>query len=120
MREDDLSHDIAALKRWAESIPIVEKVWLFGSRVSGKKANPDDLDVAVQHGVMSGDTSVFTTAIAEMAKWRNEVQDMCRLKIDLQSYIPGETTIIEAALEESSRLIYERQALCNEAGRQDP
>lgn len=111
--EDDLAHDIAAMKRWAKSTPVVEKVWIFGSRVSGKKGNPDDLDVAVQHGALPGDTSAFTTAIGEMAKWRAQVQAICRLKIDLQSHIPGESTVIEAALIEASKLIYVKDRSAN-------
>ena len=111
--DEDLLLDVAALMRWARSTPIVEKVWIFGSRVSGRKDNPDDLDVAVQHGALPGDTSAFTTAIGEMAKWRAQVQETCRLKIDLQSYIPGESPVIEAALNEASILIYKKDYSAN-------
>lgn len=106
--DEDLLLDVAALMRWARSTPIVEKVWIFGSRVSGSKDNPDDLDVAVQHGVLPGDTSAFTTAICEKEKWQSQVQAVCRLKIDLQSYIPGESTVVETGLRESSALIYDK------------
>ena len=111
--DEDLLLDVAALMRWAKSTPIVEKVWIFGSRVSGSKDNPDDLDVAVQHGALPGDTSAFTTAICEKEQWQAQVQAICRLKIDLQSYIPGECPVIEAALKEASILIYKKDCSAN-------
>ncbi len=57
---------------------------------------------------MAGDTDAFTTSICEKQGWQDEVQTQCKLKIDLQSYIPGESEVIEAALQKSAILIYEK------------
>lgn len=66
-----------------------------------------DLDIAVEHGVLPGDSDLFTTGLCEPANWRKQLQPLLRLRLDMQSYIPGESEIVEAGLRESSRLIYE-------------
>lgn len=101
------SSDIDAIREWARSNPLIKRVWLFGSRVRGNERQDSDLDIAIEHGVKHGDTSAFTTAIGEMGNWRSQLQPQVSLKIDLQSYTPGETPTIDAGLNESSILIYE-------------
>lgn len=69
---------------------------------------------------MPGDTDAFTTAIGESENWRKALQARVSLKIQLESYIPGITTRIEAALKESSVLIYEQalnKSLSTDAGK---
>lgn len=105
---DDTSHDIELLRRWAASKPIVERVWIFGSRARGTNRPDSDLDVAVQHGLKRGDSNLFTTGLSEPSAWRAELQPKARLTLDIQSYIPGDTPTVEAGLNESSRLIYEK------------
>ncbi len=100
--------DIDTIKSWAESQPIITRVWLLGSRVSGRERPDSDLDIAVEHDAQATDSDPFTTAICEMENWRAQLQAHISLTIDLQSYIPGKTPTVEAGLKKSSRLIYER------------
>lgn len=102
--------DIEAINRWAESLPIIKRVWLFGSRVRGTEKPDSDLDIAVEHDSLPGDSDAFTTAISEVDNWHAQLQPYVSFTIDLQSYIPGITPTIEAGLNDSSQLIYEKRA----------
>jgi uncharacterized protein len=102
-------NDIEAIRLWAESLPIIKRVWLFESRVRGTEGPNSDLDIAVEHDSLRGDSDAFTTAICELGSWRTELQPRVSLTIDLQSYIPGITPTIEAGLNDSSQLIYQKR-----------
>ena len=99
--------DIAAIIDWASSIPIITRVWIFGSRVKSTSRTDSDLDIAIEHGAAKGDSNAYTTAIAEKGRWKEELQQRVSLPIDLQSYIPGHSGNIEKYLSESV-LIYEK------------
>ena len=105
---NELLHDIELLRRWAEANPIVERVWIFGSRARGDSRPDSDLDVAVEHGVMPGDGDHFTTGLCAPSEWSAELQPEAKLKLDIWSYRPGDTPTIEAGLREASQIIYER------------
>lgn len=105
---DDLEHDIAVIQQWASSTPIVHRVWIFGSRVRGTNSPESDLDVTVEHGALPGDSDVYTTGLCEPENWRAQLQPLVRLRLDAQSYVPGDTVVVEAGLHKSSQLIYER------------
>lgn len=100
--------DIRAIKKWAASNPLIIRAWVFGSRVKGTNRKDSDLDVAIEHGVMKGDSNAFTTAIAEKDKWKKQLEAMISLTLDLQSYLPGKTIRIESAISDASVLIYEK------------
>ncbi len=51
---------------------------------------------------------LFTTALCEPSTWKVELTPLLKYKPDVQSYIPGDTPAVEASLNESSILIYER------------
>lgn len=106
---EDLEHDISLIQEWAAKTPIIERVWIFGSRVCGTHHADSDLDVAIKHAVAPGAEDLFTTGLCEPSKWRAQLQPHARLQLDIQSYIPGDTPTVEAGLRETSRLIY-RQA----------
>lgn len=109
---DDLmdipEQDITAIINWASSMPIITRAWVFGSRIKGTSRIDSDLDVAIEHGAMKGDTNAYTTAIVERSKWQKELQSRVSLTLDLQSYIPGHSDNIEKYLSEASVLIYEK------------
>lgn len=105
---DDLAHDIEVIKAWAASNPVIERVWIFGSRVRGTNRPDSDLDVAMEHGVMPGDSDHFTTGLMGPSEWKAELQSNTRCKLDVQSYRSGDTPAVEAGIKESSRVIYEK------------
>jgi hypothetical protein len=76
--------------------------------VRGTAGADSDLDVAVEHDAMPGDSDPFTTATNEAHKWRQQLAPSLSARLDLQSYIPGMSHTIQAGLNESSLLVYER------------
>ena len=100
--------DINVIRRWAALHPIIRRVWVFGSRVRGTERPDSDIDVAIEHGSMPGDSSPFATWIGEAQTWRDELSPLLSATLDLQSYIPGESPTTQAGLDESSYLVYER------------
>lgn len=100
--------DIAALRAWAASKSVVKRVWVFGSRVRNTGRPDSDIDVAVEHGAMPGDSDAFTTVIAEAENWRGQLAPMLSARLDLQSHIPGQTVTVQKALDQSSILVFER------------
>jgi predicted nucleotidyltransferase len=99
--------DIAAIRAWAAAHPVVRRVWVFGRRARGTERPDSDIDVAVEHDAMPGDSDAFTTAICEAEAWRRELAPHLSAPLDLESYIPGITTTVQAGLNESSVLVYE-------------
>lgn len=102
---------------WAVSEPIVEKAYLFGSRVRGNNQCDSDLDVAIELTPRQGDSVPLATWIAEAARLRSSISLCIPLAVDLQWYGgPIETPVIHAGLAAGSRTVYERFAQPGAAG----
>lgn len=97
---------------WATSKPLVSRVWLFGSRVREEHAPNSDLDIAVEidrAAIQGSDYSGgFATWCFEVAAWREELTRAIGLEVDIQYYRKGETPTVQAGLDRSSILIYEK------------
>ena len=102
--------DIDAIRAWAVSYSIVRRVWVFGSRVRGTERPDSDLDVAVEHDALAGDSDASTTWIYKAQDWRDELGRSLSVRLDLQPYIPGQSSTLQAGLDESSYVVYERTA----------
>ncbi len=105
---DDLAHNIDVIRAWAASVDIVERVWLFGSRIRNLHTPEGDLDVAVEHGVKPGDSDHFTTGLCERERWADELNSKSRLTIDVWSYRGDDTPTVKAGVDAGNLLIYER------------
>jgi uncharacterized protein len=97
---------------WAISKSLIRRVWLFGSRVREEHTLESDLDIAVEidsAAIKGSDHSGgFATWCFEEKVWREELTRAIGLKIDLQYYRNGETPKVQAGLDQSSILIYEK------------
>jgi hypothetical protein len=100
--------EIDSIQRWAARHAIIRRVWIFGSRARGTHRPDSDLDLAVEHDASPGDSNSFTTWICEADVWRSEFGPELSAPLDLQSYIAGKSPTIQAGLDESSLLVYER------------
>lgn len=102
---------------WAKSEPIVEKAYLFGSRVSGNARCDSDLDVAIELSSQRVDSGPLATWIAEAARLKASISSHIPLTVDLQWYGgPIDTPIVHAGLAAGSRIVYERSAQPDAAG----
>lgn len=94
---------------WAETQPLLLKVWLFGSRVRGTERPDSDIDIAVEVQTLPGDSSAFTTFMFEKRRLEVAIESILPMSVQLEWYGgPEETPTIHAGLLESSMLIYER------------
>ena len=100
--------DIEAIRSWAASEPLVRRVWVYGSRVRGTECPDSDIDIAIEHDARPGDSGPLATSLFELNSWHDQLSPKLGVKLHLESYIPGVTTTIQAGLDESSVLIYER------------
>lgn len=103
----DLDRAKAILCRWAEANPLIGELRIFGSYAKGT-ANPDsDLDVAVRVvRKLSGDTSVWVTALCECPRWGEELSHLLGVKVDVQD-ITGEH--VGQFVQDASSLVYQDQ-----------
>ncbi|WP_169117074.1 nucleotidyltransferase domain-containing protein [Aromatoleum anaerobium] len=102
---------------WAATEPVVEKAYLFGSRVRGDNRHDSDLDVAIEITTRRGDSGSLATWIAEAAQLRCSISLRIPFAVDLQWYGgPIETPVVHAGLIVGSRIVYERPAQQGAAG----
>jgi predicted nucleotidyltransferase len=102
----------ALLSTWAAERPLVNRLWLFGSRVRGDHRPDSDVDVAVEldMSVAKGvdESGGMATWAFDTKLWKPELELLLLKVVDLQRCKAGETKIIQAGLDETSILVYEK------------
>jgi len=102
------------LNAWAAGKPLVNRLWIFGSRVRGDHQDDSDLDVAIELDLSAAsgvdDSGGLATWMFDTKGWREQLQGLTGLVIDLQHFHGQETPTIQAALERSSLLLYAKAA----------
>lgn len=103
----------ALLSAWAADKPLVGRLWLFGSRVREQHRPDSDVDVAIELDMSAAkgvdESGGMATWAFASKSWRPELEDLLFLVVDLQRYKAGETKIVQAGLDQSSILVYEKQ-----------
>lgn len=93
--------------------PLIGRLWLFGSRVREQHRPDSDVDVAIEldMSVVKGvdESRGMATWAFDAKPWRPELEDLLSLVVDLLRYKAGETEIIQAGLDQSSILVYEKK-----------
>lgn len=97
---------------WACAEPLVKRVYLFGSRVRGDHRLTSDIDIAVEldPAVFKGvdESEGLATWMHEAKVWREELQKLIPLKVQLERYHPDQTPTVGKGIERSSQLVYEK------------
>jgi predicted nucleotidyltransferase len=97
---------------WARGEPLVKRVYLFGSRVRGDHGLNSDLDIAVELDpvVFQGtdESGGLATWMFETKGWKEELEKLIPLKIQLERYHPDQTPTVGKGLAQSSELVYEK------------
>ncbi|PLV12579.1 hypothetical protein CXG53_25205 [Pseudomonas guariconensis] len=97
-----------AVANWASTEPLIQKVYLFGSRVRGDHHPDSDLDVAVEIFTLQGDSDPFTTWTCEAQRLKSSIASIVPVPIDLEWYGGEvETPRLHQALAHSSVVVYE-------------
>jgi predicted nucleotidyltransferase len=108
-----LSEAEGLIADWARSKPLIRRVFLFGSRVRGEEKPDSDLDIAVEldpeYFPAPDESGGIATWMFETTGWKDELQSIVPFAVDLEQLCPGETPTIESALQQSSRLVYEKK-----------
>ncbi len=103
----------ALLTAWAGKRPLVNRLWLFGSRVRGDHGPDSDADVAIELDMSAAkgvdESGGMATWAFDTRSWKPELDGLLSLVVDLQRYKQGETDVIQAGLDKSSILVYEKQ-----------
>ena len=98
----------AIVRAWASSIPEITHVYEFGSRARGDYRPDSDFDIAIRLQARAGDQSPSTTWFGEGDKWERQLQSMLPVRVHLEPLDYIETPDIKSSIEESLRLIYQR------------
>jgi predicted nucleotidyltransferase len=94
---------------WACKQRLIDRVYFFGSRVRGKHKPDSDLDIAVQMIYSDPDTALAHWFF-ESDAWVSHLSGILPIKVDLQLFTHSITPTISAGIQESSLLVYQRQA----------
>jgi hypothetical protein len=88
----DLQAAIRLLGEWAATEPLVARVLVFGSRVTGSPSPDSDLDVAIELERAAFDEGPFVSWAAEVGGWHAKLQPSIPWTLDLQWHDPGGST----------------------------
>lgn len=95
---------------WASNLGINCKVYLFGSQVKGAAKEDSDIDIAIEFpDVLSKDERTILWC-ENHRKWEEFLSKEMQSKIDLELYEGDDSPTIKTALNESSILLFQRQA----------
>jgi predicted nucleotidyltransferase len=103
------SEVLDAIVAWADAIPRIRRVWLFGSRAKGTNRPDSDINIAVEVEPVVDSEETLVVWAANSPKWKAQLQEKLTMPVDLEWFDPdGSTPKVRGALRESSVLIYER------------
>ena len=108
----EVSEVARVISTWARGKPLVKRVYVFGSRVRGNHRPDSDIDIAVEldpaayRGV--DESGGLATWMFETEGWKEELEKLVPLKIQLERYHPEQTPTVGKGLARSSQLIYEK------------
>jgi uncharacterized protein len=108
----ELSQIARLVSWWARGKPLVKRVYLFGSRIRGDHGPDSDVDIAVEldPAVFRGadGSGGLATWMFETKEWKEELEKLIPLKVQLERYHPDQTPTVGKGLAQSSQLVYEK------------
>lgn len=112
-RRDSMKMQVAAeiVARWAQSEPLILRIYFFGSRVKGRYLPESDLDVAIvldPRCLPEEDTDGVITWFANMGRWHKCLQERLPVPLDLEWHHPRRTAASIRGVAEASLLVYEK------------
>ena len=108
----EVSQVARVISTWARGKPLVKRVYMFGSRVRGDHRPASDIDIAVEldPDVFQGvdESGGLATWMFETKGWKEELEKLVPLKVQLERYHPDQTPTVGKGLARSSQLVYEK------------
>lgn len=109
MTDPELTSVISKLKGWAVSHPDIARLFLFGSRASGRHRPDSDLDIAIELASSGRDEPVLAVWLTSVREWRREVERLSPWPVDLQWYDGGgETETVARGIAHSHLVVFDR------------
>ncbi|MFZ5523842.1 MAG: nucleotidyltransferase family protein [Pseudomonadota bacterium] len=108
----EVSQVASVVSMWAREKPLVKRAYLFGSRVRGDHRTESDIDIALEldpnqfRGV--DESGGLATWMFETKVWKEELEKIIPLKVQLERYHPVQTPTVGKGLAQSSQLVYEK------------
>lgn len=99
---------IEVVQEWALARPLVQRVYLFGSRVRGDVRAASDLDIAVELDPQQLCDEPTAAWVSSFAAWRSELEARIPLSVDLHLYLGDGSPLIKAGLQRSHVLAYQK------------
>jgi len=100
------------LSAWASGQPLVNRLWVFGSRARDNYRLDSDLDIAIELDMSAAygadESGGFATWALESSEWQHQLEELTDLRVDLQYYHEISTPTIQSGLQQSSVLIYSK------------
>ncbi len=84
---------------WAARTPAIASIYLFGSRAKGTARPDSDVDLAFQTRA-NGDETPYTVAFFNKDHWRNELEALLPVAVDLQYADPDEDEVVWPAVQD--------------------
>jgi hypothetical protein len=112
--DQDTQKIIQELIAIAKTVPMIKRMWLFGSRVKGTATDGSDLDLAVEiewiPGLMLGACEdPFSLWCAVLPHFEKRMKDISPWPLDLQNLVDEKATPnVFAYIRENSQLVYEK------------
>jgi len=95
----------AAIARWAERVPEIRRVVLFGSYAKGTATNDSDVDLAIE---MSDDSDARSSFAARFSTWETELFEITRLDVSLDLLHPVQAPHTYAFVQACYVVIFDR------------
>lgn len=109
----DLPEISRLVAEWASAKPLVGRVHVFGSRARGDHRPDSDVDIAIvldmSHAQGFDESGGFATWAFDTEDWKEELEALLGLKVDLQRNGGDETPNVQRGLQRSSLLVYDKK-----------
>lgn len=108
----EVSEVAKVISNWASGKSLVKRVHIFGSRVRRDHRPDSDIDIAVELDLEAlegtDESGGLATWMFETKGWKEELECLIPLKVQLERYHPDQTPTVGKGLAESSQIVYEK------------
>ena len=106
--DPDLDAITEAVADWATAEPLIDTVWLFGSRIGGDYRPDSDLDLAIRLRVREDLMEQQLCWHDNYARWKGQLDQITDRKVDLEMGHPLIAPTVWNYIAAGSRIVYRR------------
>ena len=106
--DPDLPQYASKLNSWAMGERLIQRVFIFGSRVRGNHTSSSDIDIAVELPYSDRNENLAHFQF-EQLRWVNELSKILKHEVDVQLFEINHRSIVHRGVSENSVLAYDRR-----------